>query len=112
MLSLEESIALKTILPVEIIIRIFYYYKGLEHRISKIIKNELKKNLIRKIYSHNLIFDQITYKPPYTYITKRENYYISNPNIQTLVMTRKAFIYHIYIKPITDIYGAEYYNIE
>ena len=112
MLSLEYFIAYKTILPIEIIIRIFYYYKGLEHPISKIIQNELKKNLIRKIYSHNLIYDQISYKRPYTYITRRENYYVSNPNIQTLVMIRKAFIYHIYIKPITNIYGSEYYNIE
>ena len=101
MLSLEEEIALISIIPLELILRIFYYFGGMVSKNALIIKRELKRNLIKNIYLPTLSFDEIS----------RENYDFFDPHIQNLVTIKKVFIYHIYIKT-TKIYGNSKYKME
>ncbi len=112
MLSLEEEIALISTIPLELILRIFYYFGGLVSKNALIIKRELKRNLIKDIYLPSLSFDEIIYDKPYTIIISREHYDFFDPHIQNLVITKKVFIYHIYIKSSTKIYGNSKYKME
>jgi hypothetical protein len=111
MLSLEVEIALISIIPLELIQIIFYYFGGLVSKNALLIKKELKRNLIKNIYLPTLSFDEIIYDKPYTIIINREHYDFFNPQIQNLVTIKKVFIYHIYIKT-TKIYGNSKYKME
>jgi len=111
MLSLEEEIALISIIPLELIQIIFYYFGGLVSKNALLIKKELKRNLIKNIYLPELSFDEIIYDKPYTIIINREHYDFVDPQIQNLVTIKKVFIYHIYIKT-TKIYGNSNYKME
>ena len=112
MLSLEEEIALISIIPLELIQIIFYYFDGLVSKNALLIKKELKRNLIKNIYLPELSFDEIIYDKPYTIIISREHYDFFDPQIQNIVTSNKVFIYHIYIKSSTKIYGNSKYKME
>jgi hypothetical protein len=111
MLSLEEEIDLISIIPLELIQIIFYYFGGFVSKNALLIKKELKRNLIKNIYLPTLSFDEIIYDKPYTIIINREQYNLFDPQIQNLITTKKVFIYHIYIKT-TKIYGNSKYKLE
>ena len=98
MLSLEEEIALISIIPLELIQIIFYYFGGLVSKNALLIKKELKRNLIKNIYLPTLSFDEIIYDKPYTIIINREQYNLFDPQIQNLITTK--------------IYGNSKYKME
>ena len=116
MLSLEEYISYKLNFSLKLILLIFYYFGGYSSPTSLIIKKELKKNLMRhysnKHFLTDYVFDEIIYEPPYTYIIRSERYNNSDPEINFLKIKRKVFIYHIYIRTPTQIYGNELYILE
>lgn len=116
MLSLEEYISYRMNFPLELILRIFYYYGGFSSQTSLIIKKEIKRNLLRHYTNKNFltenIYEEIIYESPYTYIIRRERYNNSDPEVNVLKIKRKAFIYHVYIRPPTKIYGNELYILE
>lgn len=116
MLSLEEYISYRMNFPLELILRIFYYYGGFSSQTSLIIKKEIKGNLLRNYSNKHFLtessFDEIIYESPYTYIIRTERYNNSNPDINFLKIKSKVFIYHVYIRPITKLYGSELYILE
>ena len=116
MLSLEEYISYIINFPLELILRIFYYYGGFSSQTAVIIKKEIKKNLLRhytnKHFLTEVCFDEVIYESPYTYIVRSERYNNSDPEVNVLKIKRKAFIYHVYIRPPTKIYGSELYILE
>ena len=116
MLSLEEYISYRMNFPLELILIIFYYYGGFSSQTSLIIKKEIKRNLLRnytnKIFLTENMYDEIIYESPYTYIIRSERYNNSDPTINFLKTKRKTFIFHVYIRHSTKIYGNELYMLE
>ena len=82
---MSQIIGTNFILPIEIILNILYKYKGLEHPISKILKNDMKSLIKNKCFYCNKK-DSLAILP-ISYFTRNTIFYkkkILNENVQNL----------------------------